>query len=237
MRVPELLQATRTRLREAARREVAQGMRQFFREPVEVYGVTAPQVREIARLAYREIKPWPTAQRDLFMAELWKSGKMEEGGLVCYVYRRFAKSCGEREFAMFEKWVDRYVRNWAHCDGVSTWLLAASIANGPELAEKLAGWTGSRNRWKRRAAAVSLVYEARRGRSLGAILKVCGKLKEDSDDMVQKGVGWLLKETYPHKPREVIRFLDGWRVDAPRLVLRIAAEKMTAKDRQWLLKG
>jgi len=54
--------------------------------------------------------------------------------------------------------------------------------------------------------------------------------------MARKGVGWLLKETYPKKPREVLRFLDDWRATAPRLTLRLAAEKMTAKHRHWLLK-
>lgn len=237
MTVPELLEATRARLRAAARPQVHEGMKQFFREPIRPYGVAAPQVRENARLTYRELKAWPVAQRDRFMTELWKSGRMEEGSIVCYVYRRFAKSCGEREFGMFERWVDRYVKNWGHCDGVSTWLVAACIENKPALAEKLPAWTKSKNRWKRRAAAVSLVYEARRGRSTGMILRIAALLKHDDDDMVQKGLGWMLKETYPHKPREVIRFLDDWRADAPRLVLRLAAEKMTAKDRQWLLKG
>jgi 3-methyladenine DNA glycosylase AlkD len=236
MKVQDLLVATRARLKEAANRRVADGMRWYFHEPVDPYGVPAPKVREIARLAYRELKAWPVAQRDHFMNALWKSGKMEEGGVVCYVYRRFAKSCGAREFALFERWVDRYVRNWSHCDGVSTWLLAASIANQPELAVKLPEWTRSKNRWKRRAAAVSLVYEARHGRSTGIIFRVSELLRNDSDDMVQKGLGWLLKESYPLKPREVIRFLDDWRADAPRLVLRLAAEKMTDRDRRWLLK-
>jgi hypothetical protein len=53
--------------------------------------------------------------------------------------------------------------------------------------------------------------------------------------MVQKGVGWLLKETYPKKPRETLDFLDGWRPRAPRRVLRLAAEKMISRDRAWLL--
>lgn len=237
MTVPELLEATRSRLREAARHKVSEGMKQFFREPIRPYGVAAPQVREIARLAYRDLKNWPVPQRDRFMTALWKSGRLEEGSIVCYVYRRFAKSCHEREFVMFERWIDRYVKNWGHCDGVSTWLLAACIANQPPLAERLSAWTQSKNRWKRRSAAVSLVYEARRGRSTAMIFQIAARLKQDADDMVQKGLGWMLKETYPKKPREVIRFLDDWRADAPRLVLRLAAEKMTSKDRQWLLKG
>jgi len=80
--VPELLEATRARLRDAARREVAEGMRGFFHEPIQPYGVAAPQVREVARLAYRELKAWPVAQRDRFMTALWKSGRMEEGSIV-----------------------------------------------------------------------------------------------------------------------------------------------------------
>ncbi len=197
----------------------------------------APQVREVARLAYRELKQWPVAERDRFVTELWSSGVLEEGSVVCYVYRRFAKFCDKREFEMFERWLDRYVKNWGHCDGVSTWLIAASIANRPELLTELPRWTKSKNPWKRRAAAVSLIYEAKRGRNANTIFQICTLLRDDTDDLVRKGVGWLLKETYPKRPREVIRFLDNWRPIAPRLVLRLAAEKMTAAHREWLLKG
>ena len=84
-----------------------------------------------------------------------------------------------------------------------------------------------RNRWKRRAAAVALVYEAKRGRSTERILEVAELLIGDADDMVRKGLGWLLKETYPKKPREVVRFLLAHPA-APRLVIRYAAEKMNA---------
>jgi 3-methyladenine DNA glycosylase AlkD len=235
-RVATLLKTTRAQLKAAADPEFASGVRRFFKEPVQPHGVPAPQVREVARLAYRELKQWPVAERDRYVTELWNSGVLEEGSVVCYVYRRFAKSCDRCEFVMFEQWLDRYVKNWGHCDGVSTWLIAASIANRPELMSRLARWTRSKNRWKRRAAAVSLIQEAKQGRSTETIFEICGLLRDDTDDMVRKGVGWLLKETYPKRPRELLGFLDDWRPRAPRLVLRLAAEKMTDKDRQWLLK-
>jgi 3-methyladenine DNA glycosylase AlkD len=235
-RVAALLKTIRARLKAAADPEFATGLRWFFKEPVKPYGVRTPLLRELARLAYRDVKQWPVADRDRFVVEMWKSGMLEEGGIVCHLYRRFAKSCNEREFRMFEQWIDRYVRNWSHCDGVSTWLIAACMANRPGLADRLAGWTKSKNRWKRRSAAVSLIQEAKGGRNTETIFHICGLLLADTDDMVQKGVGWLLKETYPKKPREVTDFLEGWRTRAPRLVLRLAAEKMTEKDRKWLLK-
>jgi 3-methyladenine DNA glycosylase AlkD len=237
MTVAGLVKSTRARLRAAADPEFASGLRWFFKEPVKPYGVRTPQVRELARLAYREVKQWPVVDRDRFADQLWKSGMLEEGVLVTHFYRRFGKSCGQREFAMFERWIDRYVTNWSNCDGVSTWLLAACIENRPGLADRLAAWTKSKNRWKRRSAAVSLIQEAKRGRNTETIFHICDLLLNDPDDMVQKGVGWLLKETYPKKPREVLGFLDGWRARAPRLVLRLAAEKMSPKDRRWLLQN
>jgi 3-methyladenine DNA glycosylase AlkD len=236
-RVQNLLKVTRAQLKAAADPEFAAGLRWFFKEPVKPYGVRTPPVRELARAAYAEVKHWTVAARDRFVTELWKSGMLEEGVLVCHLYRRFAKICGEREFRMFERWLDRYVGNWSHCDGVSTWLIAASIANRSGLADRLAPWAKSKNRWKRRAAAVSLIQEAKQGRNTETIFHICSLLRDDTDDMVRKGVGWLLKETYPKRPHEALQFLESWRPSAPRLVLRLAAEKMTEKHRRWLLKG
>ena len=233
----ELLAQTRSQLKTAADPDFAVRIRRFSREPLDPYGVPSAKVREIARDVYREVKPWTVADRNRFMLGLWKSGKLEEGAIVCYVYRRFSRQCTEPEFSLFETWLDRYVKDWGHCDAVSTWLLAAAIANRPKLIAKLPPWAKSKNRWKRRAAAVSLIQEAKQGRNTKAIFDICTLLREDEDDLVRKGVGWLLKETYPRRPREVLHFLKAWRTTAPRLVLRYAAEKMTPAHRRWLLKS
>jgi 3-methyladenine DNA glycosylase AlkD len=197
--------------------------------------VTAPEIQRVARGVYPRIKKLSVADRDRLCTELWASRKHEEGALVCYVYRRFAKQCGAREFTLFTRWLDGYVDNWGLTDGLSLWLLGASIANDAALIDRLDAWTRSKNRWKRRAAAVALVYSAKRGEHTRAILRIAAPLIEDSDDMVQKGVGWLLKETYPKKPAEVVRFLVANRTKTTRLVLRYAAEKMTAADKARVL--
>ena len=114
-------------------------------------------------------------------------------------------------------------------------LLAAAIANEPALIGELPAWTRSRNRWKRRAAIVALLQEAKTGRHTAAVLETAGLLLEDTDDMVRKGVGWVLKEAYPKRPREVMSFLLPRAERTPRLVLRLAAEKMSAADRAALL--
>jgi 3-methyladenine DNA glycosylase AlkD len=214
----------------------AEGAQRFFKDQiVTLRGIPAPEIQRVAREVYPRVKKMPVAERDRLCTKLWASRQHEEGALVCYLYRRFAKQCGALEFALFTRWLDRYVDNWAHTDGLSLWLLGASIANDPALIDKLDAWTRSKNRWKRRAAAVALVYSAKRGEHTKAILRVATPLIEDHDDMVQKGVGWLLKETYPKKPSEVVRFLVARRTKTTRLVLRYAAKKMNAADKARVL--
>jgi 3-methyladenine DNA glycosylase AlkD len=232
----DLLSEIRAKFDRLAEPRVAESAQRFFKDQaIRNRGVTAPQIKRIARDVYPRIKKMPVADRDRLCAELWATRNHEEGALVCYVYKRFAKQCGTREFALCTRWLDRYVDNWALTDGLSLWLLGASIANDATLVDKLDPWTRSKNRWKRRAAAVALVYSAKRGEHTRTILRIAAPLIEDEDDMVQQGVGWLLKETYPKKPAEVVRFLVANRTKTTRLILRYAAEKMTAKDKAIVL--
>jgi 3-methyladenine DNA glycosylase AlkD len=232
-----LVEEIRTRLRELADEKTRVSIDRFFTEDqrIDSYGVASPDLKRVAQDIYRQVKKWPAADRDHLCTALWEGGTNEEGALVCYIYRRFAKQCGAREFRLFTRWLNQYVANWGHTDGLSLWLLGASIANEPELIAKLDPWTRSKNRWKRRAAAVSLVPSARHGLHTPEIFRIAQPLIPDDDDMVRKGVGWLLKETYPKKPDEVVKFLLPWRGKAPRLVLRYAAEKMTTADRARVL--
>jgi 3-methyladenine DNA glycosylase AlkD len=197
--------------------------------------LTAPKIHQVARDFHPRVQKLPIPERDRLCTNLVSSRNHSEGALACYLYRRFAKQCGAREFQLFTRWLDKYVDNWGMTDGLSLWLLGASIANDSSLIDKLGPWTRSKNRWKRRAAAVALVYSAKRGEHTRAILRIAAPLIEDPDDMVQKGVGWLLKETYPKKPSEVVRFLVANRAKTTRLVLRYAAEKMTASDKTHVL--
>lgn len=211
------------------------GQRRFFQHEVDSYGVRTPRVKELIREVYRTVKSWPPAQRNRLMTALWKTGKLESGAIVCHVYRRFARQCAACEFKLFEKWIDRYVRNWAHTDGVASWLLSACIENEPGLRFELRSWTKSPNRWKRRAAVVALLQEAKKARHVDFVFEIADALIDDRDDMVEKGVGWLLKESYPQSPRETVGFLMPRRARASRTTLRYAAEKMTARDRKEVL--
>ena len=52
------------------------------------------------------------------------------------------------------------------------------------------------------------------------------------EDMVQMGVGWLLKEQSAHYPDEVVDYLKSWTASTSRLVLRYASEKLPPERRR-----
>jgi 3-methyladenine DNA glycosylase AlkD len=57
----------------------------------------------------------------------------------------------------------------------------------------------------------------------------------DEDDMVQKGLGWLLRETAKANPERTIPYLMSIRAKAPRLVLRTACETLPVAIRKKVL--
>ncbi len=235
MTPPGMASQIRRFFRERGDTQFAAGQRRFFGPEVKTFGVRGDAVKELARQVHAEVKRWPEEQRRELMERLWQMGRLESGALACHIERRFARGFGRRDFAILERWLDQYANNWAHTDGIASWLVAACIANDPTLLDDLWSWTDSPSRWKRRASAVSLLQEAKRGRHTDFLFRVAKQLLPDRDDMVQKGAGWLLKETYPRKPEETVAFLLRQRHAASRLTLRYAAEKMTAEDRRRVL--
>jgi 3-methyladenine DNA glycosylase AlkD len=117
-----------------------------------------------------------------------------------------------------------------------TGLISETVRKDPKLVERLLDWTNSENRWRRRAAVVSLVPIARKGEMLNDVFRLADRLMEDPDDMVQKGVGWLLKEASKRHPEEVREYLLRWRLKTSALVLRYASEKLPS-DKRVLKRG
>jgi 3-methyladenine DNA glycosylase AlkD len=67
------------------------------------------------------------------------------------------------------------------------------------------------------------------------IVRLSNQLLSDEDDMVQKGLGWLLRETAKADPRRTVPYLMRIRKRAPRLVLRTACETLPNHARRKIL--
>jgi len=224
----------RAEILKRARPENLPRIRRFFKEDVQLRGLMSIQIKEVVRLAY------PMVRGDLDLAlgvaeTLLESRVFEEASVGIRLLRRMTGRFTPELFDVFDGWVD-LLTNWATTDGLSCHLISETVRLDPGLAERLLLWTGSENRWRRRAAAVSLVPIARKGLMLEEAFAVAERLMTDGDEMVQKGVGWMLKEASKMHPHEVRGFLLRWRDEAPALVLRYASEKLP-KDMRVLKTG
>jgi 3-methyladenine DNA glycosylase AlkD len=141
---------------------------------------------------------------------------------------------GDREFRMFESWLDR-ISSWADHDALVHDLIAPMVVAKWARVKNVFRWAKSRKRWHRRAACVALIRGARAKMFLPQVVKLSNSLLDDEDDMVQKGLGWLLRETAKYDPKRTVPYLMKIREHAPRLVLRTACETLPAGERKRIL--
>lgn len=162
----------RKSLREQGDERVKESSRRFFKEEVTSYGIKAAAVRKTGKEAYAEIRNRSKSEIFTLCEELWQSGYFEEGIIACDWSYNLRKTYLPEDFAIFERWIDRYVNNWATCDTLCNHTVGEFLEMYPQFLPELYRWARSGNRWKRRAAAVSLIIPARRGKFLDEILGV-----------------------------------------------------------------
>ena len=228
-----VVRRVRRELRRKGSPAVARSVQRFFKEPVPAYGWRTAEVRRLAQRLRREMAG--DAKLLFAVAEkLFAGPTVEEQSLGVILLERAARKFGAAEFRRLERWL-RHVKNWAACDALCVSLLGAILRREARLATRVHRWARSRNFWRRRAAAVSFVPAARRGVYTKEIFQGATRLLDDDEYMVQKGVGWLLREAGKTRGAEVVAYLLRVRKRAPRLVLRTACETLPARARRRVL--
>jgi 3-methyladenine DNA glycosylase AlkD len=198
----------------------------FFKEGVSCYGLKNAAVVEIGKACFKTIKELPKAEIFKLCDELWQSGYLEESIIACHWSFSVSKQFAPDDIKVFQRWINDHVNNWASCDTFCNQTVGKFVEIYPEYLTELKRWTQSENRWMRRAAAVSLIVPARRGKFLTDIFEIADLLLTDQDDMVQKGYGWMLKVASQTHQNEVFDYVFSKRDVMPRTALRYAIEKM-----------
>ena len=198
----------------------------FFREDVRLYGIRSSEVGRISREYFKTIPD--KSKQNIFplCLKLWQSGMMEESFIACNWSYNVRKSFDISDFDTFERWINDYVNNWASCDTFCNHTVGALVEKYPELLKGLKKWAVTVNRWLKRASAVSLIIPAKKGMFLQEIFEIADILHCDSDDMVQKGYGWMLKVASQSHRDEIFGYVMSKRSTMPRTALRYAIEKM-----------
>jgi 3-methyladenine DNA glycosylase AlkD len=221
-----ILESIRAELVQLADEKTKSNYDRFFKEKVVFYGVKSGLVISIAKKYYPKIKPLGKTGVFALCEELFKSNYSEEAFIACEWSYRMHNEYETDDFGLFERWLNNYVNDWAKCDTFCNHTIGSFIEIYPKYIENLKKWTRSDNRWLKRAAAVSLIIPAKRGKYLADIFEIADSLLTDKDDLVQKGYGWLLKDASIKHCDEVFDYVMKNKSQMPRTALRYAIERM-----------
>ncbi|HEU5453934.1 MAG TPA: DNA alkylation repair protein [Terriglobales bacterium] len=213
----------------------AEETQRFFKEKVATRGWRTAELRKVAQRFRRVLLAEHGPDYLLAVADqLFRGSIIEEKAMAVELLAASAPHCGEAEFCLFESWLER-VGNWAEHDGLVHTLIGPMMLAYPPRAACTAAWANSSNLWMRRAAAVALIRGVRQGLFAAETARVTSLLLDDQDLMVQKGLGWLLREAAKYQREAAVDLLLRIRFVAPRLVLRTACETLPPADRARLL--
>jgi len=234
--VSEIVINIRKDLKKSSDKKTKESSKRFFKEEVLVYGVKSAIVSEISKKYFKDIKELNKKELFLICEELLKSNYCEEAYIVSNWLPKRLELFEKKDIKIFKKWIDLYINNWAKCDSFCNHTIGDLLEKYPELITEIKSWSKSKNKWLKRASAVSLIVPARHGKYLKEVFEISDVLLLDTEDMVLKGYGWLLKEASRKHQKEVLSYVLKHKKIMPRTSLRYAIELMPEELRQKALK-
>jgi 3-methyladenine DNA glycosylase AlkD len=235
-RSPESIAAEiRHLLRNGGSAEHADGVQWFFKDEIKSHGWYTAKLRTVAVRFRRRIRKEFGLDFLLRVADKLFAGRvLEEKVFAVFLLEKMTEEFDDAEFRLFESWLPR-ISSWADHDGLVHYLIAPMVASKPDRTARVFRWAKSPDRWHRRAACVALIQGTRRKMFFSEIRRLSDLLLSDEDDMVQKGLGWLLRETAKADAKRTVPYLMSIRKQAPRLVLRTACETLPPGVRNKIL--
>jgi 3-methyladenine DNA glycosylase AlkD len=231
----EIIEAIRNDLKENVDLKTLTTSQNFFKETIVFYGVRIPTVNRISKKYFRYVEQEEKSVIFAFCEVLWQSGFIEESFIACHWSHGIHKRYEPDDILVFGRWIENHVNNWASCDTLCNHTVGTFIEMFPQHLPRLKEFARSGNRWMRRAAAVTLIIAARKGKFLSEIFEIADILLRDGDDLVQKGYGWMLKAASEANQSAVFDYVMKNKTIMPRTSLRYAVEKMPKELRSMAM--
>ncbi len=226
-----MLSEIQRELRALANPKKAKDVARFFKTGPGEYGegdvflgLTVPQIRKIAN----KHQSLPLSE----LLKLLKSNFHEERltALVMMVslYRKSDELQREKIFQQYLK-NRKHINNWDLVDTSVAGIVGSHLhRKSKKLLYEL---VKSKTLWDRRLAIVATHYFIRQGK-VAETMKLAKHLLNDSEDLMHKATGWMLREAGKKDLKALHLFLQANAHRMPRTMLRYSIEKLNPKERQ-----
>jgi 3-methyladenine DNA glycosylase AlkD len=231
-----IVQEIRARLRSIGTKERAKVSRRFFKTGPGEYGegdiflgVTVPELRQLAA-AYQAITLREVTQ-------LLRSTIHEERFLALLILvRTYARGDAHTKRGIYELYLKntRHVNNWDLVDASAEYIVGAFLMGKNK--KPLYALAKSNYLWERRIAIMATFHFIKCG-EFAETLAIARILLSDTEDLIHKAVGWMLREVGKRHPQIEERFLKEHYKRIPRTMLRYAIERFPEPKRKRYLRG
>ncbi|MBN1378429.1 MAG: DNA alkylation repair protein [Gammaproteobacteria bacterium] len=228
------LRETRRVLRGLASPEIAEHSQRFFKtgkgeygEGDKFLGIRVPVLRKLVRV---------NAKLELSdITELLKSSYHEERLFsLLLLVEKFRIGTNDEKQTICRLYLDhtRYINNWDLVDSSAHLIVGSWLENKNKSA--IYALAKSENLWERRIAIISTFWFIRKNK-FADTLKVSRLLIHDTEDLIHKAVGWMLREIGKRDVKIEKDFLAKYYKKMPRTMLRYAIEKFSESERKRYL--
>ncbi|MFQ5559086.1 MAG: DNA alkylation repair protein [Nitrospinota bacterium] len=128
----------------------------------------------------------------------------------------------------------KFINNWDLVDISAEHIMGAYLENKPK--EPLYLFSRSSCVWERRISVLSTFHYIKQG-NFSETLQIAKLLLNDPEDLIQKAVGWMLREIGKRDLATEEGLLARYYKQMPRTMLRYAIEKFPEERRKKYLKG
>lgn len=202
-----------------------------YAEGDQFLGVTVPQQRSLAKKYYKRLTMAETLR---LLQSPWHEERLTALFILVFKYQKGQPATKNNIFDLYLE-NTAYVNNWDLVDSSADKIVGDWLDSNDYKMKVLEKLAHSDDLWERRIAMIATFHYIKQGRADEALV-IATILLHDSHDLIQKAVGWMLREIGKRVDRQtLIDFLDQHAHNMPRTTLRYAIEHFSPSTRQYYL--
>ncbi len=192
-------------------------------------GITVPSLRKLAKKYFSLLK---ISQITNLLHSKFHEERLLALILMCKHFAKGDASTQEKIYKLYLK-NTKYINNWDLVDTSAPYIVGSFLLNRSR--DILYTFAKSKSLWERRIAIIATFAFIRQGES-GDTLALSEILLYDTHDLIQKAVGWMLREVGKQVSlKDEQAFLQKYAATMPRTTLRYAIERFPKELRNYFL--
>ena len=176
------------------------------------YGLKASEFRNLMKEFHLQFLVLSLQKKMDLALDFLKQRVGDLGHVGLYILTLSVKDLGPEHYAYLDS-LPVHFKSWSHVDHLALGVMQPLLWKyRKEMLELLDEWSRSPIRWKRRASVVTFVRKvAKSGEFTEEAIHLCENLIWDEEDIVQKGVGWALKDNLRSAPDRLLPYIKDLR--------------------------